>query len=69
MSDHGQGRPPDEVRRRMYELMSLILACDERIRRGLSGGEFACTYWPATGQEAIAAALGTVLRTLSLIHI
>jgi TPP-dependent pyruvate/acetoin dehydrogenase alpha subunit len=63
MSEHGQGGPPSEVRRRMYELMSLILACDERIRRGLSGGEFACTYWPATGQEAIAAALGTVLRT------
>ena len=32
------------------------------MRRGLSGGEFACTYWPATGQEAIAAALGVVLR-------
>jgi 2-oxoisovalerate dehydrogenase E1 component len=46
----------------MYELMVLIRSCDERIRRGLSGGEFACTYWPATGQEAIAAALGTVLR-------
>jgi pyruvate/2-oxoglutarate/acetoin dehydrogenase E1 component/TPP-dependent pyruvate/acetoin dehydrogenase alpha subunit len=47
---------------RMYELMVLIRACDERIRRGLAGGEFATTYWPATGQEAIAAALGTVLR-------
>jgi pyruvate dehydrogenase E1 component alpha subunit len=47
----------------MYELMVLIRSCDDRIRRGLSGGEFACTYWPATGQEAIAAALGTVLRT------
>ena len=43
--------------------MALIHACDERIRRGLSGGEFACTYWPATGQEAIAAALGAVLHT------
>jgi pyruvate/2-oxoglutarate/acetoin dehydrogenase E1 component/TPP-dependent pyruvate/acetoin dehydrogenase alpha subunit len=47
---------------RMFELMVLIRTCDERIRRGLSGGEFACTYWPATGQEAIAAALGSVLR-------
>jgi len=47
----------------MYELMVLIRACDDRVRRGLSGGEFACTYWPATGQEAIAAALGAVLRT------
>jgi pyruvate dehydrogenase E1 component alpha subunit len=46
----------------MYELMALIHACDQRVRRGLSGGEFACTYWPATGQEAIAAALGAVLR-------
>ena len=45
----------------MYELMTLIRTCDERIRRGLSAGEFAFTYWPATGQEAIAAALGTVL--------
>ena len=43
--------------------MALIRACDDRVRRGLSGGEFACTYWPATGQEAIAAALGVVLRT------
>jgi TPP-dependent pyruvate/acetoin dehydrogenase alpha subunit len=46
----------------MFELMVTIRACDDRARRGLSGGEFACTYWPATGQEAIAAALGTVLR-------
>ena len=54
--------PTADQRREMYRLMSLILAVDERVRRGLSGGEFACTYWPATGQEAIAAALGTVLR-------
>jgi pyruvate dehydrogenase E1 component alpha subunit len=47
----------------MYELMTLVRACDDRLRRGLSAGEFACTYWPATGQEAIAAALGVVLRT------
>jgi pyruvate dehydrogenase E1 component alpha subunit len=45
----------------MYELMSLIRACDDRLRRGLGAGEFACTYWPATGQEAIAAAAGVVL--------
>jgi len=43
--------------------MTLIRACDDRIRRGLSSGEFAFTYWPATGQEAIAAAMGAVLRT------
>ena len=55
--------PSDDRRRGMYGTMARIRACDERIRRGLSGGEFACTYWPATGQEAIAAALGAVLRT------
>jgi acetoin:2,6-dichlorophenolindophenol oxidoreductase subunit alpha len=56
------GAPDRATRLHMYELMTLIRACDERVRRGLSGGEFACTYWPATGQEAIAAALGAVLR-------
>ena len=61
-TDAGEG-PESAARRRMYQLMSLILTCDERVRRGLSAGEFATTYWPATGQEAIAAALGTVLRT------
>ncbi len=45
----------------MFETMLAIRACDDRVRRGLSAGEFACTYWPATGQEAIAAALGSVL--------
>ncbi len=45
----------------MFEAMVTIRACDDRVRRGLSAGEFACTYWPATGQEAIAAALGSVL--------
>ena len=61
-SDTADG-PTPQVRRRMYESMALIRACDDRVRRGLSGGEFACTYWPATGQEAIAAAIGVVLRT------
>jgi TPP-dependent pyruvate/acetoin dehydrogenase alpha subunit len=55
--------PGAEDRIRMYELMVLIRTCDERVRRGLSAGEFATTYWPATGQEAIAAAMGTVLGT------
>jgi TPP-dependent pyruvate/acetoin dehydrogenase alpha subunit len=63
VSERKEGVPAVGARRQMYEIMALILACDERVRRGLSGGEFACTYWPATGQEAIAAALGSVLRT------
>jgi TPP-dependent pyruvate/acetoin dehydrogenase alpha subunit len=54
--------PRPEVRRRMFQLMVSIRACDDRVRRGLSGGEFACTYWPATGQEAVAAAMGAALR-------
>jgi acetoin:2,6-dichlorophenolindophenol oxidoreductase subunit alpha len=62
MTEAEDGTPDGATRRRMYQVMSLIRACDERVRRGLSGGEFACTYWPATGQEAIAAALGAVLR-------
>jgi acetoin:2,6-dichlorophenolindophenol oxidoreductase subunit alpha len=62
MSEPGGAAPQAADQRRMYELMVLIRACDDRVRRGLSGGEFACTYWPATGQEAIAAALGIVLR-------
>ena len=61
MSEPAGDRPAAEVRRRMFELMVTVRACDDRVRRGLSGGEFACTYWPATGQEAIAAAIGTVL--------
>ncbi len=63
MSNAPMGGPTPEDRRRMFELMTLIRACDDRIRRGLSSGEFAFTYWPATGQEAIAAAMGAVLRT------
>lgn len=60
----GEGLGPDDpTRRRMFELMTLISTCDQRLRRGLGAGEFAFTYWPATGQEAIAAALGTVLES------
>jgi pyruvate dehydrogenase E1 component alpha subunit len=63
MSNVPSGGPTPEERRAMFERMMLIRACDDRIRRGLSSGEFAFTYWPATGQEAIAAAMGAVLRT------
>jgi TPP-dependent pyruvate/acetoin dehydrogenase alpha subunit len=63
-ADTRAGPGPDSAEQRgMYQLMTRILTCDDRVRRGLSAGEFATTYWPATGQEAIAAALGTVLRT------
>jgi pyruvate dehydrogenase E1 component alpha subunit len=50
------------VRRRMYELMALMKAADDRLSKGIMTGEFMCVYWPSRGQEAIAAALGVCLR-------
>lgn len=38
-------------------------AADDRLARGISTGELMCVYWPSRGQEAIAAAMGVVLRT------
>jgi acetoin:2,6-dichlorophenolindophenol oxidoreductase subunit alpha len=49
-------------RRRMYELMSLMKATDDRMFKGVSTGEFIANYFPFRGQEAIPAAMGVVLR-------
>ncbi|KZS72289.1 pyruvate dehydrogenase [Mycobacterium kansasii] len=49
--------------RRLYELMVLMKTADDRLAKGISAGEFICVYWPSRGQEAIAAAMGVVLRT------
>lgn len=46
----------------MFTTMATIRACDARIREGLAAREFAITYWPCGGQEAIAGALGAALR-------
>jgi pyruvate dehydrogenase E1 component alpha subunit len=46
----------------MYELMLLMKATDDRLAKGIGTGEFLAIYWPHRGQEAIAAALGAVLR-------
>jgi pyruvate dehydrogenase E1 component alpha subunit len=46
----------------MYTTMTLAAACDERLRRGISRGEFAATIWPSRGQEAIPAGMGAALR-------
>jgi pyruvate dehydrogenase E1 component alpha subunit len=46
----------------MYTTMTLAAACDERLRRGISRGEFAATIWPSRGQEAIPAGFGAALR-------
>lgn len=50
------------VERRLYELMALMKAADDRLFTGIGTGEFMCVYWPSRGQEAIAAAMGVTLR-------
>ncbi|TAM63240.1 thiamine pyrophosphate-dependent dehydrogenase E1 component subunit alpha [Mycobacterium sp.] len=52
----------DGVWRRLYELMVLMKAADDRLSKGIATGEFICVYWPSRGQEAIAAAMGVALR-------
>jgi len=51
-----------EARERMYSVMTLIKACDERLRKGISTGEFMTVFWPPRGQEAIAAGIAVTLR-------
>src|SRR5262245_50483885 len=51
-----------ELSRRLYELMVLMKAADDRLSKGISTGELNCVYWPSRGQEAIAAAMGVGLR-------
>lgn len=53
--------PPD-TQRRIYALMVLMKAADDRLSKGIATGEFMCVYWPSRGQEAIAAAIGVRLR-------
>jgi pyruvate dehydrogenase E1 component alpha subunit len=54
--------PSPDLQRRIYELMTLMKAADERLSRGIASGEFQTVYWPARGQEAIAASVGACLR-------
>src|SRR3954452_13975367 len=54
--------PSAEVQRRIYALMVLMKAADDRLSKGIGTGEFMCVYWPSRGQEAIAAAMGVTLR-------
>jgi TPP-dependent pyruvate/acetoin dehydrogenase alpha subunit len=54
---------PVAVQQRMLEVMALAKACDERLRKGISTGEFLTVYWPSRGQEAIAAGFAACLRT------
>lgn len=39
----------------LYRLMSKVHHSDERVRKGLSSGEIAMSYWPVDGQEAMSA--------------
>jgi TPP-dependent pyruvate/acetoin dehydrogenase alpha subunit len=54
--------PNADVQRRLYALMVLMKAADDRLSKGIATGEFVCVYWPSRGQEAIAAAMGVSLR-------
>ncbi|MEB4212278.1 thiamine pyrophosphate-dependent dehydrogenase E1 component subunit alpha [Mycobacterium sp. 94-17] len=54
--------PSPDVQRRLYALMVLMKAADDRLSKGIGTGEFMCVYWPSRGQEAIAAAMGVALR-------
>jgi len=46
----------------IYRTMARIAACDQRIQRGLAAGELQFQYYPAGGQEAIAAGIGALLE-------
>lgn len=50
-----------DVQTRIYALMVLMKAADDRLSKGISTGEFMCVYWPSRGQEAVAAAMGVSL--------
>jgi 2-oxoisovalerate dehydrogenase E1 component len=39
----------------LYRLMSKVHLADQRVRKGLSSGEIAMSYWPVDGQEAMSA--------------
>ncbi|CAA0079278.1 Acetoin:2,6-dichlorophenolindophenol oxidoreductase subunit beta [Mycolicibacterium vanbaalenii] len=45
----------------LYRLMSKIHHGDKRVRKGLSSGEIAMSYWPVDGQEAMSAGAALAL--------
>jgi acetoin:2,6-dichlorophenolindophenol oxidoreductase subunit alpha len=62
MTDEHSADVPKDVQSRLYQLMVLMKAADDRLSKGIGTGEFMCVYWPSRGQEAIAAAMGVALR-------
>ena len=45
----------------LYRLMSKVHLADARVRKGLSSGEIAMSYWPVDGQEAMSAGAALAL--------
>lgn len=45
----------------LYRRMSKVHHADQRIRKGLSSGEIAMSYWPVDGQEAMSAGAALAL--------
>src|ERR1700691_5100474 len=46
----------------IYETVATIVAVEDRITRGLNGGEFTMTFYPVRGQEIIPATVSSHLR-------
>lgn len=47
----------------LYRLMSKVHHADKRVRKGLSSGEIAMSYWPVDGQEAMSAGAALALAS------
>lgn len=47
----------------IYRTMVRIAECDQRIQRGLAAGDLQFQYYPAGGQEAIAATIASLLES------
>src|SRR5246127_4492416 len=45
----------------LYRLLSKVHHADKRVRKGLSSGEIAMSYWPVDGQEAMSAGAALAL--------
>jgi 2-oxoisovalerate dehydrogenase E1 component len=45
----------------LYRLTSKVHHADQRVRKGLSSGEIAMSYWPVAGQEAMSAGAALAL--------
>ncbi len=53
--DNVPSSPPGERALALYELMSKVHHGDKRVRKALSSGEAAMSYWPVDGHEAMSA--------------